>query len=447
MALPAGIVLQAYLPDSHRVQRELAGWAIARCARGGAPIKLRVVKGANLAMERIEAELHGWPQAPFPTKLEVDANFKRMLEYGCRPEHARAVHLGIASHNLFDVAYGLVLREDAGVEPGWSSRCSRAWPITRRAWCRRGPAGCCSTRRWCAPRISTARSPTSSAASTRTPPPDNFLRHVFGLEPGSPDWDLERDRFLGAFDLVERCRMRRAAPRIAGPRRCRRPPRGDLSASFVNEPDTDWAVAASTGSGSTASPGRVARAAGGDGAAPDRRASWRARRRAGRRTRPLASGRIRLSPRAGGPRPGEPRARRRPRRAGGLGRPRPRRSAARLLDAAPAVLARRRGDLVGAMIVDGAKTATEADPEVSEAIDFARYYARALGAGDTVDGVSAEALGVVVSRRPGTSRSRSRPAACWPRWPPATRSSSSPRSRRCWSAGSGRRALGGRHPA
>ena len=72
----------------------------------------------------------------------------------------------------------------------------------------------------------------------------------------------------------------------------------------------------------------------------------------------------------------------------------------RLLDAAAAVLGRRRGDLIGAMIVDGAKTVTEADPEVSEAIDFARYYARALGAGDTVDGCRLEPLGVVVVAPP-----------------------------------------------
>src|SRR5262245_56968153 len=46
--LSAGIVLQAYLPDSHRAQRALTEWARARRARGGASIKLRIVKGANL---------------------------------------------------------------------------------------------------------------------------------------------------------------------------------------------------------------------------------------------------------------------------------------------------------------------------------------------------------------------------------------------------------------
>jgi RHH-type transcriptional regulator, proline utilization regulon repressor / proline dehydrogenase / delta 1-pyrroline-5-carboxylate dehydrogenase len=116
LTLSAGLVLQAYLPDSYGAQQTLTAWAQERCARGGAPIKVRIVKGANLGMERIEAALHGWPQAPYEHKIEVDANYKRMVEYGCRPEHARAVHLGIASHNLFDIAYGLLLRQTHGVE-------------------------------------------------------------------------------------------------------------------------------------------------------------------------------------------------------------------------------------------------------------------------------------------------------------------------------------------
>src|SRR5262245_65392451 len=89
---------------------------MARCARGDVPIKIRIVKGANLAMEQVEAALHGWPQAPYLTKLETDANFKRMVAYCSQPEHARAVRLGVASHNLCDVAYGLLLRHHHGVE-------------------------------------------------------------------------------------------------------------------------------------------------------------------------------------------------------------------------------------------------------------------------------------------------------------------------------------------
>ena len=39
-----------------------------------------------------------------------------MLHEGCRPENTRAVRLGVASHNLFDIAYGLLLRAREGVE-------------------------------------------------------------------------------------------------------------------------------------------------------------------------------------------------------------------------------------------------------------------------------------------------------------------------------------------
>ena len=77
---------------------------------GRRALKLRIVKGANLAMERIEAARARLAAgALHRRKTEVDANFKRMVEYGCRPI-TRAVHLGIATHNLFDVAHGLVLR-------------------------------------------------------------------------------------------------------------------------------------------------------------------------------------------------------------------------------------------------------------------------------------------------------------------------------------------------
>lgn len=49
-----------------------------------------------------------------------------------------------------------------------------------------------------------------------------------------------------------------------------------------------------------------------------------------------------------------------------------------LLVAGAEHLARYRSDLIGVMMLDGGKRATEADTEVSEAIDFANYYARSL---------------------------------------------------------------------
>ena len=58
----------------------------------------------------MEASLRGWPQAPYKTKLETDANYKRMVHEAMKPENIAAMDVGVASHNLFDLA----LRPGAG---------------------------------------------------------------------------------------------------------------------------------------------------------------------------------------------------------------------------------------------------------------------------------------------------------------------------------------------
>ncbi|MEN3272298.1 MAG: RHH-type transcriptional regulator, proline utilization regulon repressor / proline dehydrogenase, partial [Actinomycetota bacterium] len=110
--LDAGIVLQAYLPDSHDALDELAAWSVARHARTGATVKVRIVKGANLAMERVEAELRDWPHAPFTSKPDVDASYKRLVDAAMRV--GPALRVGVASHNLYDVAWALVQRDRLG---------------------------------------------------------------------------------------------------------------------------------------------------------------------------------------------------------------------------------------------------------------------------------------------------------------------------------------------
>lgn len=114
--MDAGIVLQAYLPESHAVFADLVEWAKWRRGELGGQIKVRLVKGANLAMESTEAELHGWVAAPYGSKSDVDASFKRLVDAALRSEHADAVRIGIASHNLFDIAWALELAKLRGVE-------------------------------------------------------------------------------------------------------------------------------------------------------------------------------------------------------------------------------------------------------------------------------------------------------------------------------------------
>jgi RHH-type transcriptional regulator, proline utilization regulon repressor / proline dehydrogenase / delta 1-pyrroline-5-carboxylate dehydrogenase len=110
----AGIVLQAYLPDSHDAAERLGEWAQRRHRDGGGRLKVRLVKGANLAMEGVEAELHGWVAAPYRSKADVDASYKRLLDSLLRPEWADALRVGVASHNLFDLAWAVVRADELG---------------------------------------------------------------------------------------------------------------------------------------------------------------------------------------------------------------------------------------------------------------------------------------------------------------------------------------------
>ncbi|MBD7957623.1 bifunctional proline dehydrogenase/L-glutamate gamma-semialdehyde dehydrogenase [Microbacterium sp. Sa4CUA7] len=114
--LEAGIVLQAYLPDALPALQELSAWARARVAEGGARIKIRLVKGANLAMERVDATMHDWPLATYDTKVDTDANYLRCLDWALRPERTAAVRIGVAGHNLFDIAYAWLLAGERGVQ-------------------------------------------------------------------------------------------------------------------------------------------------------------------------------------------------------------------------------------------------------------------------------------------------------------------------------------------
>lgn len=114
--LEAGIVLQAYLPDTLAAMQHLQEWAAKRVENGGSRVKVRLVKGANLSMEIVEAVVHGWDVTTWDSKQLTDTNYKRVLDYALRPEHTKNIRLGVAGQNIFDIAFALLLAEDRGVE-------------------------------------------------------------------------------------------------------------------------------------------------------------------------------------------------------------------------------------------------------------------------------------------------------------------------------------------
>jgi RHH-type proline utilization regulon transcriptional repressor/proline dehydrogenase/delta 1-pyrroline-5-carboxylate dehydrogenase len=238
----AGIVLQAYLPDSFRMQEKLTSWAKDRVASGGAPVKLRIVKGANMEMEKVESSLANWPLAPYDNKLEVDANYKRMVTYGMLPENIRAVNLGIASHNLFELAYASVLAEQNKVTDyfyfemleGMADHVRRALQETSGDVLLYAPVA--------------ARDEFINAIAylirrlDENTSPENFLRYSPDLTVGSDEWKYLKQTFLDS------CVKQQEAQNFPNRIQDRNSETFDKHDSplktntFLNEPDTDWSM-------------------------------------------------------------------------------------------------------------------------------------------------------------------------------------------------------------
>ncbi len=363
-SLNAGIVLQAYLPDSFPALKNLVQWATTRHRRvvddqPGGTIKIRLVKGANLAMEKVEAAVRGWEQAPYRTKAETDANYKRCLDWVLTEERTEAVRIGLASHNLFDVAWGHLLSVQRGVASQLEFEMLQGMAPAQARIARDAGDGLLLYTPVVAPTDFDVAISYLFRRLEENSSDENFMRHLFDLVAGEAAFEAEASKFRAAVAEMHQVgegpqRNQNRGAALVGA--------GHLSNSFENEPDTDPALAANRAwasevlqrevEGPTAplvDDPLVVNAA--VAAAAGAQAEWAAR--------PLSERR-------------------------------------EVLHAVADELTRRRGDLIAAMVREGGKTFGEADPEVSEAIDFARWYGdRCLELGSSEAAVF-EPLGVVL---------------------------------------------------
>ena len=239
----AGIALQSYIPDSFRTLQRILEWARHRVAAGGARITVRLVKGANLEMERTEASLKDWPQAPYSTKRETDANYKRMLHEAMQPANLAVADVGVASHNVFDLSYGLVLAlEDNALDrvqfemlEGMANHQRRALVELSKNLLLYAPA--CRKENFLNAIGYLIRRLDENTG------PENFLRHAFKIRVGSPEWQKLEQGFLESFALATSVSD---APRRTQNRQLPPPATAPAIARgwqhFENEPDTDFAL-------------------------------------------------------------------------------------------------------------------------------------------------------------------------------------------------------------
>lgn len=416
--LEAGIVLQTYLPDALGAMQELTAWATARRAAGGAPIKVRVVKGANLAMEHVDAAIHGWPVATYSTKQDSDTNYKRVLRWSMTPEHTHAVKLGVAGHNLFDVADAWLTAKQRGVDDRVDFEMLLGM-ATGQAEAVRGDVG---NLLLYTPVVNPSEFDVAIAYLIRrleeNASNDNFMSAVFELAGNERLFEREQARYLRSIAALEADSGTVPAPNRTQNRRTEWDDEALAAAMAITDapaPGTEHGDESLTsvvlgitrgadGEGigvfdatdAAASAARTAVVAGGPGATPgfgnepDTDPALAANREWGRRilarvpgsrlgADTIAAARVddaatletvvqtvAVRGRAWGELPGAERA--------------------AVLHRAGIALAANRDRLIEVMAAETGKTIAEADPEISEAIDFAHYYAERARELDHVQG-------------------------------------------------------------
>lgn len=233
----AGIVVQAYLPDAWDFQTELLEFARERVKAGGSPIKMRIVKGCNLDMENIVSDLRGWPNPVRSNKTEVDANYLHIIERGLKPENAQVLHIGMASHNLFTISYAYLLTQmyqtpkDCFCFEMLEGMANHVW----RAQKKLGNHVILYTPVVKKEHFLNAISYLVRRMDENTAP-DNFLTHSFSLRPDTKEWkDLEQ-QFINAYNMKDSLSHKptRDQNRLL-------PYKGmEPMDEMLNEPDTDF---------------------------------------------------------------------------------------------------------------------------------------------------------------------------------------------------------------
>ena len=362
--LEAGIVLQAYLPDALSAMIRLQDWAAERRANGGAGIKVRVVKGANLPMEQVEASLHDWPLATWGTKQDSDTSYKSVINYSLHPDRIQNIRIGVAGHNLFDIAFAWLLAKQRGIADAAQQSIEFEMLLGMAQGQAEAVKKDVGSLLLYTPVVHPAEFDVAIAYLIRRleegASQDNFMSAVFELDKNEALFEREKQRFLASLDALDNTvppanrQQDRSLPPVP------MPSADQAQRGFENTPDTDPSLPANRTWG-RAILDRVPASTLGDASVKaafinDEAALNKAIQTA------VEKGK------AWGALSGDERA--------------------AILHRAGDVLEARRADLLEVMASETGKTIDQGDPEVSEAVDFAHYYAESARKLEKVDGAT-----------------------------------------------------------
>jgi RHH-type proline utilization regulon transcriptional repressor/proline dehydrogenase/delta 1-pyrroline-5-carboxylate dehydrogenase len=106
-----GIALQAYLRDSARDLRDIVAWA----RHNARPLGVRLVKGAYWDYESVIARQRNWPVPVWARKAETDANYEALTLVLL--ENVDVIAPAFATHNVRSCAHAIAQANRLGVDP------------------------------------------------------------------------------------------------------------------------------------------------------------------------------------------------------------------------------------------------------------------------------------------------------------------------------------------
>lgn len=235
--IKAGIVLQAYIPDSYEYLKKLLAFSKERVLKGMQPIKIRFVKGANMENEETIASQRGWELPTFERKIDTDSNYNKMLDLVLEDENYKYINVGIASHNIFEIAYAYTRIKEAGASEsftfemleGMSLQCS--YELSKM-----------HDLILYAPVCDEAHFNNAIAYLVRrldeNTSEDNFMRYFFNLKVGSKEWEEQKSLFLNALEGIKT--LDNTTHRKQDRTKIQDTPSSYITKTFTNESDTDF---------------------------------------------------------------------------------------------------------------------------------------------------------------------------------------------------------------
>jgi len=115
-ALRAGIQLPAAVGETPEAVRELSAWARVRAAAGGARLTLRLSDAPLQTPDAVSAARHGWPAPAATVRDDVDAALVRGLREALSPRGLEGLVVEMATADPERAALALTLAAEAGSE-------------------------------------------------------------------------------------------------------------------------------------------------------------------------------------------------------------------------------------------------------------------------------------------------------------------------------------------